>query len=177
MRTYLSELLLYICNYIIRYLPSRRIRLLFYKKGMGFDLAPNTFIFIETYFTSRKHFKTLGNTVINAGCYIDTRALVSIGRNVSISPRVTILTGDHDVYDKNVLARFRPVTIGDNVFIGYGAILLPGITVAEGAVICAGSVVTKDVGAYEIVGGVPGKKVAMRPSQIEREMIYSRLFS
>lgn len=177
MKRFLSELLLYLCNYVVRFLPSRRLRLLFYKRVMGFDLGPNTSIFIDNYFTSKKNLKTRGNVVFNAGCHIDTRALISIGKNVSISPRVSILTGDHDVYDKKVSARFRPVTIQDNVFIGYGAILLPGITIGQGAVICAGCVVTKDVGDYDIVGGVPARKIGTRPEAIERDVIYSRLFS
>jgi acetyltransferase-like isoleucine patch superfamily enzyme len=54
------------------------------------------------------------------------------------------------------------VTVGDDVWIGYGAIILSGVTIGEGSVIAAGSVVTKDVDAYTIVGGNPAHKICDR---------------
>ena len=54
------------------------------------------------------------------------------------------------------------VTVGDDVWIGYGAIILSGVTIGEGSVIAAGSVVTKDVDAYTVVGGNPAKKICDR---------------
>jgi acetyltransferase-like isoleucine patch superfamily enzyme len=54
------------------------------------------------------------------------------------------------------------VTVGDDVWIGYGAIILSGVTIGEGSVIAAGSVVTKDVEAYTIVGGNPAHKICDR---------------
>ena len=54
------------------------------------------------------------------------------------------------------------VTVGDDVWIGFGAIILSGVTIGEGSVIAAGSVVTKDVEAYSVVGGNPAKKICNR---------------
>jgi len=54
------------------------------------------------------------------------------------------------------------VTIGNDVWIGYGAIILSGVTISDGSIVAAGSVVTKDVSAYSIVGGNPAKKIADR---------------
>jgi chloramphenicol O-acetyltransferase type B len=54
------------------------------------------------------------------------------------------------------------VTVGDDVWIGYGAIILSGVTIGEGSVIAAGSVVTKDVDAYTVVGGNPARKICDR---------------
>jgi acetyltransferase-like isoleucine patch superfamily enzyme len=54
------------------------------------------------------------------------------------------------------------VTVGDDVWIGFGAIILSGVTIGEGSVIAAGSVVTKDVEAYAVVGGNPARKICER---------------
>ncbi len=58
--------------------------------------------------------------------------------------------------------RAKQVTIGHDVWIGHGAVIMPGVTVGTGAVIGANAVVTKDVAPYEIVGGVPARRIRMR---------------
>ncbi|MEO1198697.1 MAG: DapH/DapD/GlmU-related protein [Pseudomonadota bacterium] len=58
--------------------------------------------------------------------------------------------------------RSHPVTIGHDVWIGHGAIILPGRTIGIGAVVAAGAVVTRDVGDYDIVAGVPARRVKRR---------------
>ena len=57
----------------------------------------------------------------------------------------------------------QAITIEEDVWIGTEAVILKGVTIGRGAIIAAGSVVTKSVGAFEIWGGVPAKKVRMRP--------------
>ena len=59
----------------------------------------------------------------------------------------------------------RPVNIGNDVWIGYGAKLLEGVTIGDGAIVAAGAVVTKDVSPYTIVGGVPAKIIRKRFSE------------
>ncbi|MGQ2902083.1 MAG: DapH/DapD/GlmU-related protein [Neoaquamicrobium sediminum] len=58
--------------------------------------------------------------------------------------------------------RARPVTIGNDVWIGHGAVVMPGVTIGDGAAIGANAVVTRDVAPYEIVAGVPAKRIRMR---------------
>lgn len=68
--------------------------------------------------------------------------------------------------------RQKHVTIGNDVWIGHGAVVMPGVTIGDGAVIGANSVVTKDVMPYEIVGGVPGRRIRMRfPADIIDRLI------
>lgn len=66
--------------------------------------------------------------------------------------------------------RARPVVIGNDVWIGHGAVVMPGVTIGDGAAIGANAVVTRDVAPYEIVAGVPAKRIRMRfaPAVAER---------
>ena len=57
----------------------------------------------------------------------------------------------------------QAITIEDDVWIGVESVILKGVTIGRGAIVAAGSVVTKSVGAYEIWGGIPAKKIGMRP--------------
>lgn len=99
------------------------------------------------------------NVTINSGVTILAQGGVDIGENTMISPGVSIISVYHDynvpvdqAKEKKV---FGKVTIGRDAWIATGAIILPGVSIGDGAVIGAGSVVTKDVPAYCIAMGVP----------------------
>ena len=81
---------------------------------------------------------------------------ITIDDGVMIGPNVRIVTDNHDFQNRMVL-RCKPVYIGSNAWIGIGAIILPGVTIGENAVVAAGAVVTKDVAPNTIVGGNPAK--------------------
>jgi len=95
-------------------------------------------------------------SLIRASCEID------IGRNVCISEGVKILTASHDISSPHFNLVRRPVRVSDNVWIAMNAIILPGVTIGEGAVIAAGAVVTKSVAAWSVVGGNPAKAIKRR---------------
>lgn len=79
-------------------------------------------------------------------------------------PNVTVITGTHPISPRLREAKLQydlPVRIGRNVWVGAGAIILPGVTIGDNAVISAGCVVTKDVEANAIVAGVPGRVIRM----------------
>ncbi len=113
--------------------------------------------------------------VINQGCRLDTRGGIHIGSNVSISEGVFILTADHDPKASDFRGRMRPVVIEDFVFIGTRAMILPGVTLHRGAIIAAGAVVSRDVPAMEIVGGVPARSIGVRNSELSYTAEYARL--
>jgi len=93
---------------------------------------------------------------------------VKIGDDVIIAPRVSIMASSHLYKSRSSLIRKQGgsrgdiVTIGDDVWIGTGAVVLPGVNINTGAVVGAGAVVTKDIPAYAIVVGVPAKIVGYR---------------
>lgn len=93
---------------------------------------------------------------------------VSIGNDVMMGPECIILTSNHGMERSGIpmwqqkSTEPRSVVIGDDVWIGARVIILPGVHVGDGAVIGAGSVVTKDVAPYSIVGGNPAKLIRMR---------------
>ncbi len=93
---------------------------------------------------------------------------VTIGKNVMMGPDCMIFTRNHEYSDTNIpmckqgFSEYKPVVIGDDVWIGARVIILPGVIVGAGSIIGAGSVVTKNVEEYTIVGGNPAHFIKER---------------
>ncbi len=93
---------------------------------------------------------------------------ITIGNDVIIGPEFMVMGGDHNFRYPGIRIRQstsginRPITIEDDVWIGARCLLLKGVTIGEGAVVGAGSIVTKNVPAYSIYAGNPAKKVGDR---------------
>lgn len=106
---------------------------------------------------------TLGDGVfLNFNCVVLDVATVHIGAGTQIGPAVQILTADHPRDPTLRMRRLecgRPVTIGTNVWIGAGALILPGIAIGDDAVIGAGAVVTRDVPPGTTVVGNPARRL------------------
>ena len=102
------------------------------------------------------------NSVIGHNVILDGRDGIYIGNNVNISSEVMIWTKQHDYNDPDFKIVGRKVIIEDYVWISARAIILPGVNIAKGAVIAAGSVVTKNVESFSIMAGVPAKRVGTR---------------
>ncbi|MET9144571.1 sugar O-acetyltransferase [Streptomyces sp. NPDC004042] len=89
-------------------------------------------------------------------------AAISIGDDCQIGPHVQLLTPTHPLEPgprRDKLEAARPITVGDNVWLGGGAIVLPGVTVGDNSVVGAGAVVTKDVPANAVAVGNPARVV------------------
>ena len=91
-----------------------------------------------------------------------------IGKRVMFAPRVALVGGDHKIDNTGFVLMdtgrdvYKPIVIGDGVWLGYNAIVMHGVSIGEGAVVAAGSVVTKDVPPLAIVGGNPAKLIRYR---------------
>jgi acetyltransferase-like isoleucine patch superfamily enzyme len=95
---------------------------------------------------------------INYGVDIAATGLVSIGADCLIGTHVSIIDNDfHGLAERLQMPSPKPVIIGDNVWIGNRAIILPGVTIGDGAVVGAGSVVTRDVPPRTVVAGNPAR--------------------
>lgn len=100
------------------------------------------------------------NFYANFNCVMLDVCPIRIGDNCMLAPGVHIYTATHPInpVERNSGKEFgKAVTIGDNVWIGGGAIINPGVTIGDNAVIASGSVVTKDVPANVVYGGNPAK--------------------
>jgi acetyltransferase-like isoleucine patch superfamily enzyme len=174
MKVFLSELRLYICNHIVAHIPSNFVRLLFYRCIMGFQLAEGVAIHLGARFDCAKKLKIGTNSVINENCRIDPRGGITIGSNVLIAAESIILTADHEPNTSDFRGRRRAVVIENYVFVGTRALILPGVTLHQGAVVAAGAVVSRDVSTMTIVGGVPARKISMRTSELKYSTKYIR---
>ena len=119
------------------------------------------------------------NFYANYGLTILDVGKVTIGDNVQIAPYVQITTAGHPVHPASRNSGYEygiPITIGNNVWLGGGVIVLPGVTIGDNAVIGAGSVVTRDVPANVIAAGNPCRVI--RPiTEDDRKYYYKdRLF-
>lgn len=158
-------------NLILNFLNSilfgmGRARAIFYgsfMKKMGVNTA------IMSGFTIRgpKGISIGSNCVVNYRCSIDGTGGLEIGDNVMLGPGVVIISASHktdriDIPINQQGYYKKKVVVGDDVWIGVNAIVLPGVTIGKGAVVGAGAVVTKNVEPYAIVAGVPAKKIKSR---------------
>ena len=103
------------------------------------------------------------NLFANVNLTLNSDETIKIGNNAFIGPNVTIVTANHPLNadDRNRGVFYpAPVQIGDNVWIGAGAIILPGVTLGDNVVVAAGAVVTKSFEENAIVlGGVPAQVI------------------
>jgi maltose O-acetyltransferase len=124
---------------------------------------------------------SVGNDVfINSGCSFLDSSLITIGDRVLIAPDVKIYCGNHSLraeerFRKNadgsvtLITNVKPVTIGDDVWIGGNATILPGVTIGSNVVIGAGSVVTKDVADNCLAAGVPARIIRALPKRTDEQ--------
>jgi maltose O-acetyltransferase len=138
-------------------------------RAAGWRLGHGTVFFgvPRTYGSGRidKRLVVGDNVAVNMGCSFELNDVIEIGDHAAIGQDVTILTSTHRIGRPNRRAGAlytAPVHIGSGAWIGARSVLLPGVTVGAGAVVAAGSLVTRDVPANALVTGVPAQVTVPR---------------
>jgi acetyltransferase-like isoleucine patch superfamily enzyme len=164
------RLLNYATNHVVSSIPSYSVRHAWYR-ALGMSLGPRSGIHLGCYIwfygprQLRRTVLEIGeNTRINRDCCLDARGSLTIGDHVSVSPEVVILTTGHQWRSPDFALESRPVVIGDHVWIGMRATILPGTTIGRGAVVAAGAVASGDIPPLSVVAGVPARVVSSRPA-------------
>ena len=104
---------------------------------------------------------------INHRCYFDSRDDIVIGRRCAIGMEVMFCTSTHAIGDAHRRAgayQSAPITVGDGVWIGTRATILPGVTIADSCIVAAGAVVTRDLDSHAVYAGVPARRVRDLPA-------------
>lgn len=110
------------------------------------------------------------NFWVGDACAFDTSFcwLIKIGNNVTLSNRVQLITHDSSLHDFVHKTKLGRIVIDDFAFVGARSLILPGVHIGEGAIVAAGSLVTKDIPAGEVWGGYPTVKMMDRSELEER---------
>jgi maltose O-acetyltransferase len=175
----LAALRYYVANAFIAAFPNEAIRNAYYRRVLGIHIGRDTHFAMRIFVTgyhSRCSISVGDNCVINRQCYIDGRAGVVIGNNVNMSLQCCLISLQHDHNDPGFAAVGAPITIKDHAWLGARAIVLPGVTIGEGAVVAAGAVVTRPVPDYAVVGGVPAREIGQRTRNISYLTNFSPFF-
>lgn len=125
-------------------------------------LGPGAFVRPPLYVDYGSNLEIGADTFVNFGLQAADVALIRIGRDCQIGPNVQLLTPTHPVEPgprRDKLEAARPITLGDNVWLGGGVIVLPGVTIGDDTVVGAGSVVVRDLPAGVVAVGNPARVV------------------
>ena len=117
------------------------------------------------------------HSVINWGCYLDNRRGITIGSNTAIAHNTKIYTLGHNIDSPLFETKGGSVIIGNNVFIFSNVLIMPGVSIGDGAVVLPGSIVTKDVLPWNVVGGVPAVPIKKRNPCIRYKINYNYWFA
>lgn len=157
-------------------IPSHRLRLIVLRKSLH-RVGRNTHFLMGVEIRSGKNISIGNNCAINARVLLDGRGgKLTIGNNVDIAQETNIWTLEHDVHSDVHEDKGGDVIIEDYVWIASRVTILPGVRIGRGAVVATGAVVTKDVPAMAIVGGVPAKVIRKRGSMLFYSLNYKPLF-
>ena len=157
------------------HVPSHRLRNLFYRRA-GMILPTTSSIHWRAEFYAPESITIGEHCIIGDSCFLDGRSGLVIGNSVNLGSHVTIYTREHDVNSPDFAETGSPVTIGDHAWVSSHSIILPGVTIGEGAVVAAGAVVPKNVPPFTIVGGNPARPLGTRSTDLRYKLGYAKRF-
>ncbi len=153
-------------NYLVN-IPFHFLRNLLIKSNVK-KMGTNCSVLKSIEIRVGKNIEIGNNCVINKSVLLDGRGgSLKIGNNVDIGQETNIWTLQHDVNDDYHTSIGADVIIEDFCWIASRVTILPGVIIGRGAVVASNSVVTKNVGSMQIVGGVPAKQIGIRTSKLK----------
>lgn len=160
----IKTILLETDNFVLKcagLIPSHHVRRFLYRIE-GMQIGSGSTLHMGAVFYNVANIRIGKDTIVGENSVLDGRDRLIIGDHVDIASEVMIYNSEHDINSEEFDAISASVEIGDYVFIGPRAIILPGIKIGKGAVVAAGAVVTHDVAEFAIVGGIPAKVIGER---------------
>lgn len=163
----------YVLNHVVNKVPPLAVRLWAYAKaGVVFENRRRALIMLGSEIWAPKNLTLGAGATIGRDVLLDARGGITVGRNVNISSFVKMQTAKHLVDDPEYRHEYSSIIVGERVWIGMGAIVLGGVTIGDGAIVAAGSVVTKDVDPFTKVGGIPARPLGTRNNDLKYELDY-----
>lgn len=163
-------------NYVINRVPVHSIRA-GWLRLMGAEIHSTASLQIAVLvFGPPSRLKIGANTVVNPEVRLDARSGLTIGKNVSISRDVFILSLGHSYNDPDFSLMGAPIFIEDDVWIGIRAVILPGVRLGQGCVIAANATVTHDTEPWGVYAGTPARKIGSRVAQQYASVYYRPYF-
>lgn len=113
------------------------------------------------------------NSTINFGCFLDTRGEIRVGENVMVGHACSIYTMSHALDSPDFQDWKKAVSIEDRAVLFPHVLVMPGVTIGQGGVVLPGSVVTRDVLPYTVVGGCPARYIKNRTKDLSYILDYT----
>jgi acetyltransferase-like isoleucine patch superfamily enzyme len=157
-------------NYVVTYVPFPRLRHFLLRRMYFIQIGPGSYVHMGVQYKRPRSIEIGRNSVINPGVLLDGRISLKIGDNVDIGEQVSFYCGGHDVQSPDYRAFMEATAVGDRACIYARAMVIRGVNIGEGAVVAAGSIVTKDIPPYTIVAGIPAKKIGERTRDLRYEL-------
>lgn len=170
------QLILYVANYWVAFIPFHCIRLAYYRHVCRFRIGKNSSIHMGARFLSVRRFEMGDNCVINENCVLGNRVTITLRNRVVLAPQTYVHTAAHDPNDPVFGFKAAEIVLEDYVYCGLRSVVLRGVTLGQGAVVAAGAIVTKNVAPYEIVAGIPARKIGDRTRELVYKPMWKPLF-
>ncbi len=137
-------------------------------------LAPDSYVFENVRIIAPWNLCLGREASVSPGAILDCRGGLEIGAYSMVGIEAVVLTSSHgharlDVPMRHQGLEFQPVRVGEDVWIGARAVILPGVSIGRGAIVAAGAVVTRSVESYAVVGGVPAHVISRRGAGAVRD--------
>ena len=163
----------FVLNHLVNRIPLVDARMAAYERlGVRFADRSKALIMLGTEVWNPTALQIGPWASIGRDVLLDARGGITLGKSVNITSHVKFMSAKHDVDDTRFAASFDPIVVGDHAWVALGATVLGGVTIGEGAVVAAGSVVTKDVAPFMVVGGMPARPLRERNRDVSYEIDY-----